>query len=175
MPRRRSTEPAILKLLSYPWPSHKRFVGLWASHQCFCTSFPQLHKFRDTYSFRMIKDTLVPLSYDNRKTEVQEVLADHPPLYDPGKVDHSLLGDPWTLFTQSCRLFATPWTVARTRLLCPWNSPGKRVGSHSLFQGIFLTLGSNLGLLHWKQILYCLSHQGSLTPLHSVRLLLCVL
>ena len=45
----------------------------------------------------MIKDTLVPLSYDNRKTEVQEVLADHPPLYDPGKVDHSLLGDPWTL------------------------------------------------------------------------------
>lgn len=45
----------------------------------------------------MIKDTLVSLSYDNRKTEVQEVLADHPPLYalyDLGKVDHSLLGDP---------------------------------------------------------------------------------
>ena len=27
--------------------------------------------------------------------------------------------------------------------------------------GIFLTQGSNLGLLHCRQILYCLSHQGS--------------
>ena len=35
------------------------------------------------------------------------------------------------------------------------------VGSHSLFQGIFLTRGSNLGLSHCRQILYCLSHQGS--------------
>ena len=31
-----------------------------------------------------------------------------------------------------------------------------------LLQGIFLTQGSNLGLLHCKQILYCLSHQGNL-------------
>ena len=31
-----------------------------------------------------------------------------------------------------------------TRLLCPWNSPGKNtgVGSHSIFQGIFSTQGS---------------------------------
>ena len=50
------------------------------------------------------------------------------------------------------------------RLLCPWNSPGKNTGAgrHSLLQGIFLTQGSNLGLLHCRQILYCLSHQGSL-------------
>ena len=34
------------------------------------------------------------------------------------------------------------------------------VGSHSLLQGIFPTQGSNLGLLHCRQILYCLSHQG---------------
>ena len=32
---------------------------------------------------------------------------------------------------------------------------------HSLLQGIFLTQGSNLGLLHYRQILYHLSHQGS--------------
>ena len=52
-----------------------------------------------------------------------------------------------------------------TRLLCLWNSPGKNtgVGSHSLLQGIFLTQGSNLGLLHYRQILYHLSHQGSPT------------
>ena len=41
------------------------------------------------------------------------------------------------------------------RLLCPCNSPGKNtwVGSHSLLQGIFLTQGSNPGLLHRGQIL----------------------
>ena len=49
------------------------------------------------------------------------------------------------------------------RIFCPWNSPGKntRVGSHSLFQGIFLTQKLNPGLLHCRQILYHLSHQGS--------------
>ena len=31
----------------------------------------------------------------------------------------------------------------------------------SLLQGIFLTQGLNLGLLHYMQILYCLNHQGS--------------
>ena len=49
-----------------------------------------------------------------------------------------------------------------TRLLCPWNSPGKNteVGSHSRLQGIFPTQGLNPDFLHWRQILYCLSHQG---------------
>ena len=35
------------------------------------------------------------------------------------------------------------------------------MGSLSLLQGIFLTQGSNPGLLHCRQILYRLSHQGS--------------
>ena len=41
--------------------------------------------------------------------------------------------------------------------------PGKNTGvdCHSLFQGIFLTQGLNPGLLHFRQILFCLSHQGS--------------
>ena len=38
------------------------------------------------------------------------------------------------------------------------NSPG--VGCHFLLQGIFLTQGSNPGLLHCRQMLYLLSHQG---------------
>ena len=40
---------------------------------------------------------------------------------------------------------ATPWTVAYTRLLHPWDFPGKstRVGCHFLLQGIFPTQGSN--------------------------------
>ena len=33
--------------------------------------------------------------------------------------------------------------------------------AYFLLQGIFLTQGSNLGLSHCRQILYCLSHQGS--------------
>ena len=50
-----------------------------------------------------------------------------------------------------------------TRLLCPWDSPGKNtgVGCHALLQGTFPTLGSNPGLLHCRWILYHLSHQGS--------------
>jgi len=34
------------------------------------------------------------------------------------------------------------------------------VGCHSFLQGIFTTLGLNLGSLHCRQILYGLSHQG---------------
>ena len=54
-----------------------------------------------------------------------------------------------------------PHGLRPTRLLCPWDSPGKNtgVGCHALLQGIFPTQG--LGLLHCRQILYCLSHQGS--------------
>ena len=49
------------------------------------------------------------------------------------------------------------------RLLCPWNSPGKNtgVGCHFLLQGILPAQGSNLGLLHYRHILYHLSQQGS--------------
>ena len=49
-----------------------------------------------------------------------------------------------------------------TRPLCPWDSSGKNTGvvSISLLQGIFLTQGLNLGLLHCRQILYHLNHQG---------------
>ena len=55
-----------------------------------------------------------------------------------------------------------PQGLLPTKLLCPWNSPGKNtgVGSYSLFQGIFLTQGSNTGSPA-PQTDYHLSHQGS--------------
>ena len=55
-------------------------------------------------------------------------------------------------------------------LFGPWNSPGQNTGvdSHSLLQGIIPTQGSNPGLLHCRQILYQLSHQGS--PRSSLQL-----
>ena len=42
--------------------------------------------------------------------------------------------------------------------LCPWVFPGKNtsVGCHILLQGIFQTQRWNPGLLHCRQILYCL-------------------
>ena len=45
----------------------------------------------------------------------------------------------------------------------PWNSlgPNTGVGSLSLLQCIFPTQGSNPGLLHYRWILYQLSHKGS--------------
>ena len=59
-------------------------------------------------------------------------------------------------------LFATPGMVA-TRLLHPWDSPGKSTGvdCHFLLQGIVLTQGLNPGLLHCRRTLYPLSHQGT--------------
>ena len=60
-------------------------------------------------------------------------------------------------------LFATPWIVACTKLLCPWDFQGKstEVGCHFLLHGIFPTQGLNPGLSHCRQMLYRLSHQGS--------------
>ena len=53
-----------------------------------------------------------------------------------------------------------------TRLLSPWNFPGKStgVGCHFLLQGIFPTQELNPGLPHCRQTLYHLSHQGSPIP-----------
>ena len=66
-------------------------------------------------------------------------------------------------------LFATPWTIQ-------WNSPGQNtgVGSRSLLQGIFPTQGSNPGLPHCRQILYQLSHQGSLKFSTSIKMTLVI-
>ena len=49
---------------------------------------------------------------------------------------------------QSCPTLCN--SVEPTRLLCPWDSPGRNtgVGCHALLQGIFPTQGSNLCLLH---------------------------
>ena len=64
------------------------------------------------------------------------------------------------LVTQSCLTLCESMDLA-----CQWNFPGKssEVGIHFLLQGIFLTQGSNpqlLHLLHCKEILYNVSHQG---------------
>ena len=46
--------------------------------------------------------------------------------------------------------FVQPYGLKTSRLVCPWDSPGKNtgVGCHALLQEIFLTQGSKLCLLH---------------------------
>ena len=55
-----------------------------------------------------------------------------------------------------------PHGLQTTRLLCPWESPGKNteLGCHFLLQGIFLTQGSNSCLLHWQMDSLLLCHRG---------------
>ena len=54
-------------------------------------------------------------------------------------------------------LFVTPWTIQSME----FTGQNTGVGSLFLHEGIFPTQGLNPGLLHCRQILYQLSHQGS--------------
>ena len=67
------------------------------------------------------------------------------------------------LVTESCPTLLRPHGLYSMSLLCPWGFPVKNteVGCHFLLQGIFLTQGSNLCLLHWQVGSLLLSHQGS--------------
>ena len=49
-----------------------------------------------------------------------------------------------------CAVCSVTQELEPTRLLCPWNFPGKNteVSCYFLLQGIFLTQGSNQHLLH---------------------------
>ena len=59
--------------------------------------------------------------------------------------------------------FCNPMSCSPPGTSVHGDSPGKNIGvsCHTLLQGIFLTQGSNSGLLHCMWILYCMSHQGS--------------
>ena len=67
------------------------------------------------------------------------------------------------LVAKSCPTLLQPHGLSPTRLLCPWNFPGKNmgVGCYFLLQGIFPTQGSNPCLLHWQADSVPLSHLGS--------------
>ena len=79
-----------------------------------------------------------------------------------------------SVVTRSCRLFATPRTTGhQAPESMGFSRQNTGVDCHFLLQGTFPTQGSNLGLPHWRQILYCLSHKGSpdsaKLPLTSLR------
>ena len=57
-----------------------------------------------------------------------------------------------TVVTELCPTLMPPHGLLPTRLLCPWDFPGKNTGAncHFLLQGVFTTQGLNLHLLHWQ-------------------------
>ena len=60
------------------------------------------------------------------------------------------------------QLFAIPWTIVyQASLSVGFSRQEYWSGCHFLLQGIFLTQRSSLSLLHCRQTLYPLSHQGS--------------
>ena len=74
-----------------------------------------------------------------------------------------ILEPPGKLVTQLCLTLCDPMDCSPSGFSVHRDSPGKntRVVCHSLLQGIFQTQGLSLGLLHCRQILHHLSHQGS--------------
>ena len=72
------------------------------------------------------------------------------------------------LVTQSCPTLCNPLDCSPPGSSVHGDSPGQNsgVGCHFLLQGIVPTQGWNPGLLHCRQILYHLSHQGS--PLNKM-------
>ena len=70
---------------------------------------------------------------------------------------------PWSEVAQSCPTLCDPIDCSlpgsSVHGIFPGNSTG--VDCHFLLQRIFLTQGSNPGLLYCRQTLYRLSHQGS--------------
>ena len=66
-------------------------------------------------------------------------------------------------FSFSIRSFSETDSLGPHGLHSSQNSPGQHTGMGSLFllQGIFPTWGSNPGLLHCRQTVYCMSHKGS--------------
>ena len=74
------------------------------------------------------------------------------------------------LVAQSCLTLCDPTECNPPGSSVLGDSPGKNtgVGCHALLQGIFPTQGLNPGPLHCRQILYHMSHQGSLRILEWV-------
>ena len=75
----------------------------------------------------------------------------------------------YCLVVKSCSTLLWPHGLYPTRLLCPWDFPGKNTGEgcHFLLRGIFLTRESNLGLLHWQVDSFPQSQRGS--HIHSCK------
>ena len=71
-----------------------------------------------------------------------------------------LMWSEWVKSLSRVRLFATPWIVGAYHVSLSMGFSRQEYWSGLQFPSP--TQGSNPGLLHYRQMLYCLSHQGSL-------------
>ena len=117
-----------------------------------------------------INSYYISLKKQNCSSHQESEMKRHPRLYLPSKslpIFKNIFTYPMCVCVRGSVKSISLWPhrLWPARLLCPWNSPGKNIGVDclSLLQGIFLTQGLNLGLPHCRQILYCLSHLGSLS------------
>ena len=86
-----------------------------------------------------------------------------PPALDTQSLNHWKRNCSHLLMSDSLR----PHALWPTRLLCPWNFPGQNTGLLPFpSPGDLPNPGSNPSLSNCRQILYHLSHQGSLKPLN---------
>ena len=92
--------------------------------------------------------------------DVHETQNRDPDFRSPSEEDDEYMGYNTSLSVSRSIVSDSLWPhgLYATRLLCPWDSPGKNtgVGCHAFLQGIFQTQGLNLGLMHWQA--------GSLPP-----------
>ena len=67
------------------------------------------------------------------------------------------------LVAQSCLTVCNPMNCSPPGSSIHRDSPGKNteVGCYALLQGTFPTQESNPGVLHCREIIHCLNHQGS--------------
>ena len=84
------------------------------------------------------------------------------------------------LVAQSCLTLCDPINCSLPNcspLSMEFSRQNTGVGWHSLLQGIFLTQGSNPGLLHCRQTLYRLSYQGRplIFPYRPAIIVICVI
>ena len=63
-----------------------------------------------------------------------------------------------------------PQGLQLTRILCPWDFPGKNTGvcCHFLLQGVFLTQREKSRFLHWQADYLPLTHEGNPVEYYSV-------
>ena len=91
-------------------------------------------------------------------------------------LQHTLTKDLWKVVYENVKVKIFSHSVMCNSLwppglyLCPWIFPGKNtgVGCHSLLQGIFLTQGLNLGLLHCvgRFFTVCATREATPNTLH---------
>ena len=126
-------------------------------HLTKCNNHPW---FLESQQTRHRKEHVQSAKYIKKKKKKKPTKATKTKLY------HQMLKDwmwkwKWSRSVVSNSL--RPHGLQPTRLLRPWDFPGKSAGMdcHFLLQGICPTQEWNLGLPHCRQTLYCLSHQGS--------------